>query len=280
MEEELEKLLSARTVAHPRNRWRCANELQLAAYVDGKLEPHARETVEAHLADCKVCLKQLSFLVQASDWPEPADVPSSLLARARSLVGNNRRRPLGFSWGWATAALATCLLLVGLLALVGRLRNSGPQPSNQAQSVAAQPEQVSPVVQPSVSPRNPDAVAYSSSAPPTKPPARKTDAAAPVTRNGNVDNHSPNLIFPRDGLAVKRASLTLRWQTVSDALFYEVSIMTESGDTIVSRQTEDGVVTLAKAPLNAGAKYFVSVRAHFPDGKTTRSRVVSFRVVE
>lgn len=69
----------------------CANESQLAAYVDGALDALARMTLEKHLADCESCLEQVSFLVRSSNWTESPDVPSWLITKAKALVSKNRR---------------------------------------------------------------------------------------------------------------------------------------------------------------------------------------------
>jgi len=68
-----------------RRGWRCADELKLASYVDGTLDVKERQLLEAHLADCKSCLEQVSFLVGSSESPD-SDVPASLIARAKNLV--------------------------------------------------------------------------------------------------------------------------------------------------------------------------------------------------
>jgi hypothetical protein len=104
-------------------------------------------------------------------------------------------------------------------------------------------------------------------------------ASTPQVRNVDPDNHAPKLLLPREGAVVKRENLEFRWQSIADAVFYDVSIVTAAGDTVLVRQTEATRLELSpEAKLISGAKYFVSVRAHLREGKTARSSVVSFRI--
>jgi len=89
----------------------------------------------------------------------------------------------------------------------------------------------------------------------------------------------PKLTLPREGSVLKRQNLEFRWQTVADAIFYEVSIVTAAGDPVIVRQTDRTRLDLSpEVQLISGAEYFVSVRAHLREGQTARSSVVSFRV--
>ena len=110
---------------------------------------------------------------------------------------------------------------------------------------------------------------------------RQVEPSVPLIRNDGVQNHSPKILVPRDGAVVKRGALEVRWQIVADAVFYEVSILKASGETVMSRQTEASRITVpAEIQLLPGARYFASVNAHLSAGKTARSALVSFRVSE
>ena len=280
MEEELNRLLREGTLSARRRGWRCFDDLQLAAYVDGTLDANARPSLEAHLTDCKACLRQVSFLMQSSEWPEPTDVPAWLITKAQKLVSEQPKPANVFGRRWVTATLAAGSLLSVLVVFAIWLRTSGPK-SDQAQLTAPQPEQKPVAIsQPSISARNSDAIA-SSSASIARGPATKPATSIPLIRNAESENQSLKLLFPHDGDVIKRGSIDFRWRTVSDAVFYEVTIMTASGDTVVSRQTEGKSLSIpADVRLTSGAKYFVSVRAKLIDGKTARSKIVSFRVAD
>lgn len=85
-EKDLKELLQSRRGQPARRGWCCPDEIQLAAYVDSKLQGSSRELVEKHISDYDFCLNQISFLAQAADQKDPADVPAPVLRRARDLV--------------------------------------------------------------------------------------------------------------------------------------------------------------------------------------------------
>jgi hypothetical protein len=102
-----------------------------------------------------------------------------------------------------------------------------------------------------------------------------------VSRKPALSLLLPELLSPRDGAVLRRGELEFRWRPVGEALFYEVSVMTAAGDLVFERQTSDARLALpADVPLTRGAKYFVSVRAHLRQGKTSKSDPVSFRFAE
>lgn len=279
MEEELGQLLKDRQTSQPRRSWRCADGLELAAYVDGTLHGKARQSLETHLADCKICRSQVSFLMHTSGWPESVDIPPWLLAKAKNLVANPRKPGIAFGLRWATATFAAVLVVAFLILLVVQLRNSNSTQGNSTQSVAQQEN--SRVVTPSAnSSPHPDAVAMASPQLPQRVTGQN-NPSPPLLRNDDKQIDSPKLLVPRDGAIMKRASLEFRWQAVADAVFYEISIVTASGETVMSRQTEKALLKLPPdVQLLSGTKYFASVRAHLRDGKTVRSGIVSFRLSE
>ncbi len=281
-ERDLIELLHGRKNRRFRRGWRCPDETLLTAYVDRRLDMKARESFEAHLADCDSCLSQVSFLAHSITWAEPVEVPPQLLARARSLVSDNRRTPLFSGWHWAGVAAAACVLIAFATVLTLRLRRSETPRSTVGSQVAQhEPGQFSaPVLPVTPAPRNPDVVASANSAPSAARPALpRTEPSAPAVRNAESDNRVPKLTLPREGSVLKRQNLEFRWQTVADAIFYEVSIVTAAGDPVIVRQTDRTRLDLSpEVQLISGAKYFVSVRAHLREGQTARSSVVSFRV--
>ncbi len=264
-ERDLIELLHGRKNRRFRRGWRCPDETLLTAYVDRRLDMKARESFEAHLADCDSCLSQVSFLAHSITWAEPVEVP-----------------PLFSGWHWAGVAAAACVLIALATVLTLRLRRSETPRSTVGSQVAQhEPGQFSaPVLPVTPAPRNPDVVASANSAPSAARPALpRTEPSAPAVRNAESDNRVPKLTLPREGSVLKRQNLEFRWQTVADAIFYEVSIVTAAGDPVIVRQTDRTRLDLSpEVQLISGAKYFVSVRAHLREGQTARSSVVSFRV--
>lgn len=275
--EELTHLLRNRQAASSGRTWSCADEARLAAYVDGGLEANARRSLESHLADCPACRQQVSFVMQATDWETPADAPGWLVNKARELVPETRGVRVWFDWRWATASTAAILVL-GLMAVLA-IRSGNPEPTaNSPAQAAAEPTKPAQTSTPSPG-RNAAVVAMASSPAPRKVAAPEHEPPAPVVRNDATGKPSPNILAPREGALVKRAALTVRWQTVTEAVFYEVSIKSPYGGTLMSRQTEAASLEIpADVHLTTGTKYFVSIRAHLRNGKTARSGVVPFRV--
>jgi hypothetical protein len=89
------------------------------------------------------------------------------------------------------------------------------------------------------------------------------------------------VILPRDGATLRRSELKFRWQPLADAEFYEIRVVTAEGDLVFEGKTEDTNLGIGNdVQLEAGAKYFVSVRAYLRQGKTAKSNIVSFRISE
>jgi hypothetical protein len=282
-EQELKELLHSRRNRRYRLGWSCPDEMQLTAYVDRGLDIKTRESLEAHFADCDSCLGQLAFLVHSDRWEDPVEVPPQLLAKAKHLVSNHRRTFFsGWRWAAVTAA-AACLLITSTIILTVALRRSAIQPSAKGPGVAQQDPGQYPagVSQDTPAPRNPDVVAGSNTPSSARTNSSRPEPSVPLVRNAEPDHNAPTVTFPREGSTVQREKLEFRWQTVSDAVFYDLTIVTAAGDPVISRQTDRTQLELPPdVHLMSNAKYFVSVRAHLREGKTARSSVVSFRVAE
>jgi hypothetical protein len=68
---------------------------------------------------------------------------------------------------------------------------------------------------------------------------------------------------------------------LADTVFYDIRVVTAEGDLVLESKTEDTHLRIAdNIPLQPGAKYFVSVRAHLRQGKSVKSGIVSFHISE
>ena len=63
---DLTSLLRRARTGHPERTPACPDEEQIAAYVDGTIEPEAREPLELHLADCDACIALVGLLEPAT----------------------------------------------------------------------------------------------------------------------------------------------------------------------------------------------------------------------
>lgn len=253
--------------------WRCPDETALAAYVDRQLDATAINALEKHLAGCSSCLTQVSFLVKTEDNEGLTPVPASVLAKTRKLVGK-RHLPLKSyrTLGWATAGATACLLLVGIFTVIRQ--GSAPTPVDE---YVARNE---PIVQ---APPGSPAPAPGST-PKTDPPVMpvpesvtKRPSKSAVRKDDTAPAFSPAIIFPAKHTVVNPGELILRWKAVSDAVYYEVSVMSKDGDQVFNIRTQQTELRPA-IKLSPGEKYFVQISAALREGKTVKSNLVSFRV--
>jgi hypothetical protein len=265
-EKELTTLLSSHDLKQSRRTWRCPDENQLAAYVNGQLPD--RQKLEKHLADCKPCLQTTAFLLKEVDKSEL--VPAVFLARARSLAEN--ARAVKWNWGWSVAAAAACLLIVASIGLWQRWSTKTARPST---------ELVAQVKEPPLPGKGTPANANSSVPVPSphveKPKVRETQTA--VIRSAET-GPKLTLVFPREGSTVRLPLQSLRWAPLPDATFYEVKIVTEDGASVLTQSTNITELPLPADALKPGSKYFVTVVAHLSGNRTIRSDLVKFRVAE
>ena len=237
----------------PERGWRCPDETELAAFLEGKLAGKAKGRMVHHLADCSHCLAQVAELSRLQTEELPVEVPAALLARARGLAETAQPgagRPL-VRWG-AIAAAAACVALV--VATTYRQSTSPPV--------------LSPT--PAAGPR--ETISSPLATPPQAEPRRTVR---------NLPNRAPvpRLLYPREGSTVAPGGIEFRWQDVPGALYYDVRVVTETGDVVWEGRAEKAEASLpSDVRLTGGQRFFVRVRAWLGEGKTVTSRVVSFRV--
>ncbi|MFS8085624.1 MAG: anti-sigma factor family protein [Acidobacteriota bacterium] len=271
-EQDLKGLLQDRRNLKLQRGWRCPDEMQLAAYVDEKLNGPARESVEAHVADCDYCLSQVSFIAQSTGWTDSIEVPAPLLARARNLVPQKETSAGKWRWQWvaATAASACVILLIALIAFYPKRQDTLTTSGDPLIAQRHEPEMVAPPQVTTANSQPRPAPTYSTQKPklpePSTPPVR-----------GGPGESAPRVIFPRNGATLRRDQLLFRWEPFAEAEFYEIRVVTAAGDPVFASNTEDTNLRVGSdLQLQAGAKYFGSVRAHLHEGKTTKSSLVSF----
>lgn len=249
-ERTLIRYLRTRSKTGEGRRWRCLDESQIAAYIDGQLEASERERIKAHLPDCNFCLDQVAFAAGIEKAKLPDGAPASLLSRARDLAGSRSRVALIPVWGRVAAAAAVACLAVVVTVSVRR-SHLPPGPSSG----------------PSVE---------TSSGPPA--PTHSSSAASAV--RGGAEN-ALTVVFPASDSVVQRKNLQLRWGAVSGALYYDISLMTADGNLVWEGKADGSSLTVPpNVKLEAGHKYYLMVRADLPEGKTVESRAVAFSVAD
>jgi hypothetical protein len=308
-EKTLTRLLRAEgTEAEPPGR-SCPDEALLSAWVEHQIPEDKRAKVEAHLADCEACLGQVAFLARQPAEP-PTSVPPGAVARARDLVAlpSSSWRPLVLRWGTALAG-AACVVLVVVAVLrqgpamqapattpVPDAAAGAPSPSAPDQPAAPQAAGRQPSVDlargdPERAPRprsgrveGPPAGVTVPPAAGRQPPAGVTVPPAagrqpPAVRTSSPALRSLAVVSPVEAATLARKDFEFRWQAVPGTLYYEIDLVTEDGTSVWHSRVED---TSARPPdgtrLDAGAKYFVWVKAFLSGGETVKSAAVSFHI--
>lgn len=99
-----------------------------------------------------------------------------------------------------------------------------------------------------------------------------------VRINGGGANHLA-ILFPENGATIDLSNSEFRWSSVDQSLYYEIQVLTESGDIRWEGRTEETQLQLPpELELDPNTGYFVWVRVYLPDGKTIKSKVVAIRI--
>lgn len=133
-DDELAALIPAASAPGTRRGWRCPDDGELAAWVEGRLPEARRERLGEHLSGCDFCCGQAGFLARAREFGSPPAVPVALLAAARG-----ERPPLFARLRPATLVAAGAGLVLALLVASpwGRpgLFSGGPEPEPVVRAV-------------------------------------------------------------------------------------------------------------------------------------------------
>ena len=284
-EKTLRRLLRAEGADAEQPGRGCPDEALLSAYVEHGISGEKLVKVEAHLADCEACLGQVAFLASQPAEPTSASAPGAV-ARARDLVAlpPSTWRPWVFRWGTALAFSAGVAL-----AVVAVLRQG---PIMQAPATTPIPGAVSAVPARPAEPRSSSSGTIPPAAnlqppagvtvPPAarrKPPAGAAKPAPPTVRNSAPAVRTLSVVFPAEAATLTRKDLEFRWHAVPGSLYYEIDLVTDDGTSVWHSRVEG---TGARPPdgvkLDAGAKYFVWVKAFLSGGETIKSAAVSFGI--
>lgn len=114
----------------------CPDDAQLAAALDGRLDPERRESFDRHVSSCSSCVARLGQLARFQLLDEEASVPDTTLARAHRLVG--KRPPLRAA-GWAAAAM-----LVLAVVFTGQYFEAPDDPASPQSQPARQARNIDP----------------------------------------------------------------------------------------------------------------------------------------
>lgn len=210
---------------------------------------------------------ELPFLLRASraDATERGpDCPDehALAAYVDGVLGPDAREPLELH----LADCSYCLALIGLLSREAepRSRRRWFVPPQWAAAAAVAVLAVTALVRLSQ---------------PTTTADAGWQSDVPATRNGSAP--SLRLLSPGEGKTVDRQELAVRWAAVPGARYYDVRVVTDTGD-VVAEEHVTGTEWRPKSEtaLRPGLDYFVYVDAYVSEGNAIGSEHVSFRVSE
>lgn len=256
-ENHLIRFFKFRLTKVGKRRWGCLDETQIAAYAGHQITGREKERTEAHLADCDFCLDQVALLVRMQNAKLPDSVPDSLLVRARKLARVNAKSEGSAVWRWgkiAAATAAACLVLVTVISL------------RHPRTVPIVAPHQNPIARPALVP---------SQIAPTIP-----NEQPPTVRGSKQSPLALTVVSPAAGSTVQANEIEFRWQSISGALDYEVNVLTPEGDQVWKQRTMGSSIQLAgDVKLEAGHKYFFTVRAYLAQGKSVQSAPVAFTVV-
>lgn len=106
-------------------------------------------------------------------------------------------------------------------------------------------------------------------------------SGGPITRTATPRIVTLQLTTPSPGETVDPGALTFRWTAVPGTPFYDVRVVSDSGDVVVEQRVEGTAWQLPpRLELHRGAEYFVHVDA-FPAGdKPVSSDHVAFTIAD
>ena len=231
--EDLTSLLRLAAAGERQRTAACPDDHQIAAYVDGTLEPKVCEQLELHLADCIACTGLVGILSRQRDIASEEPVSELTLTRARRYGKKVLQRWTHYVPHLTAAAVV--LFSVSILMHFAQVEDPGTEPQ-------ITPEQ-------------------------------------PVTRSVPANEPQLQVLSPTAGMTVNASELVFRWTEIPGSRFYEVRIVTESGELVSERR----VVKTEWRPtgeldLHPGAEYFVHVDAYPSEARTLSSDHVPFRI--
>lgn len=102
---------------------------------------------------------------------------------------------------------------------------------------------------------------------------------ARATRSGSSTEPRLHVLYPAAGVALEADHLRFRWTVVEGSRYYEVRVVSDSGD-LIREERVFGTEwrPMGQLELRPGVEYFVQVDAYPADDKTVSSEHVPFRV--
>ena len=231
----------------------CPNELQLAAYVEQQLIGVERSDVEQHITSCDDCLRQVSFLMHAE--PNLRERAPENLVHTAMKFGANRARVASTSWQWLTVATGAAAALA-LTFVVMERRAPVPVTPDPSKSLTG---------------------ALSSGA--EEHTTTSSSPSAGDNLRGAEEAPDAVLISPVADEKVDASHLEFRWNPRGGTEYYEIELVSESGDAIwTGRTTALDLRLPSHIHLERAKPYYVWLRLHTSHGTVEQSKAVRFTI--
>lgn len=215
----------------------CANDKDLALFFDGLLSGPSHESIKRHVAGCGFCQARLGFLSRVEQDSGPTDISEKSIALAKQMGRKPSRRKSQHWPLWAAAALMAITLSITTF--------RGDRPGDPREDY---PEIINDV----------------------------SGEARQIRSMGSKDLR-PGLLFPLEGAVVKPGDLVIRWTRVPDVIFYQLFVMNELGDLVISERVDGNEWSVQENDvLEPGSDYFVRVEARVAGSGTLSTEHVSF----
>ena len=229
-------------------KWKCPQDGEIAAYLDGVADGPAKKRMESHLADCEYCRSLVVDVVRLERFDAPA-LPPGLTQRAIALVAPKSGRSHWFLWP-AAAVAGTAFVGIATLMLRSPQQLIVPSPSAPAAPVIAKSEPA-----PAVRRRDPD-----------------------IVRKLAPSGLLPILISPKQDNLVAREQLEFKWKPVPQSRYYEIHVVNSEGDLVWEGPSDQVVLKLPGDLTLRDGPYFVWISAYLYDGRVQKSAPVRFLV--
>jgi hypothetical protein len=101
-----------------------------------------------------------------------------------------------------------------------------------------------------------------------------------TTRGMQVDDARLIVLEPTAGMALDARQATFRWEAVPESYYYEVRVVTESGDVVIEERVVEPrwSSTTDHPSLRPGVAYYLHVAAYISEGKALSSDHIPFTV--
>ena len=109
----------------------------------------------------------------------------------------------------------------------------------------------------------------------------RSNPNSPIPEVRRIDPEAvrPQITWPTPGMSIDRHDVAFRWTPVSGSLYYDVQVLSDSGDLLWRRRVDESRVALPDTlELTPGSEYFLRVDAYLAEARSVSSQHVVFSI--